>query len=59
MVTISDDELLERAKKLFVKLGGMRSEDGRLVRALIERITEMKDVITEINERDFHDKEEN
>ncbi len=37
MVTITDEELLEKARVLFVKLGGMKSQDARLVRALIER----------------------
>jgi hypothetical protein len=37
MVTITDEELLEKARVLFAKLGGMKSQDARLVRALIER----------------------
>ena len=37
MVTITDEELLARARVLFSKLGGMKSQDARLVRALIER----------------------
>jgi len=37
MVTITDEELLTKARVLFYKLGGMKSQDARLVRALIER----------------------
>ena len=37
MVTITDEELLEKSRVLFKKLGGMSSSDARLVRALIER----------------------
>jgi len=37
MVTITDEELLEKARVLFAKLGGVKSQDARLVRALIER----------------------
>lgn len=37
MVTITDEELLEKARVLYKKLGGVGSQDARLVRALIER----------------------
>lgn len=37
MVTITDEELLEKARALFKELGGMKSQNARTVRALIER----------------------
>jgi hypothetical protein len=37
MTTMTDEELLAKARVLFSKLGGMKSQDARLVRALIER----------------------
>lgn len=37
MVTVSDAELLEMAQALYKKLGGVRSKDARIVRALMER----------------------
>ena len=38
-------ELIERAKALYVKLGGVGSPDARLVRGMIEKLQELQDEV--------------
>lgn len=48
MLTITNQELTEQGKKLYKELGGLRTQNARIVRALLEQNTRLTALVNEL-----------